>query len=105
MQKVVFENSVDEAMSLLDGGAINVMNFGQVSYYNINEIIEWIGDIDINIDKVLGIRTFWALQQNNEIKYDPIWQEKMFEVEMKVCDINEYVNISFYNHIFLKKVC
>jgi len=33
MQKVVFENSVDEAISLLNGGACNAAYFGQVNYY------------------------------------------------------------------------
>ena len=42
--------------------------FGQVNYYNINDIMEWIGDLDVNIEKVLGIRTFFALHPNNEIK-------------------------------------
>jgi len=102
MQKVVFENNVDEAISLLNGGAINVMNFGEVNYYNINELIDCVGD-DVKIEKVLGIRTFWALQQNNEIKNQPIWQEKMFEIEMNVSDIDDYKNISFFNHVLLKK--
>jgi len=44
------------------------------------------------------------LQQNNEIKYDPVWQEKMFEAEMKVSEIDDYINISFYNHILLRKL-
>lgn len=103
MQQVVLENSVDEAISLLNGGTISVMNFGQVNYYDINNVKEWISDRDINIEKVLGIRTFWALQQNNEMKYDSIWQEKMLEIEMKVSDINDYINISFFNHLLLKK--
>ena len=104
MQKAVFENNVDEAISLIDGGTANVMNFGQVDYYDTNDIRAWIGDIDVNIEKVLGIRTFFALHPNNEIRYDPIWQEKMFELEMKVSDIEDYINISFYNHILLKKL-
>jgi S-adenosylmethionine-dependent methyltransferase len=104
MQQVVLENSVDEAISLLNGGTINVMNFGQVNYYDMNDVKEWIGDIDVNIEKVLGIRTFWALQQNNEIKNDPIWQEKMLKIEMKVSDINDYIIISFFNHVLLKKI-
>jgi SAM-dependent methyltransferase len=103
MQKVVFENTVDEATALLDGGVAKVMNFGQVDYYDINDINDWIGGADISIEKILGVRTFWALQQNNEIKYDPIWQEKMFEIEMKVSSISDYINISFYNHVLLRK--
>lgn len=103
MQKVVFENNIDEALSLLDGGAINVMNFGAVHYYNPEDVMTWIGDQDIHIQKVLGLRTFWALQQNNDLKNAPSWQDKMFEIELKVCDCEEFVNISFFNHILLKK--
>ncbi|MBW9152185.1 class I SAM-dependent methyltransferase [Clostridium estertheticum] len=103
MSKVIFENDMDEAIRLLNGGVSNVANFGQVNYYNINDIRGWIGELDINIEKVLGIRTFFALHPNNEIRYDPIWQEKMFEVEMMVSDIEDYINISFYNHVLLKK--
>lgn len=105
MQKVVFENNVDEAISLLDGGAINVLNFGQVNYYDTNDMIEWIGDTGVNIEKVLGIRTFWGLQQNNDIKKELNWQDKMFEIEMKVSDIEDYKNISFFNHVLLRKSC
>ncbi len=101
MQKVVFENNIDEAIFLLDGGAINVINFGQVNYYNTKDIMEWAEDIAI--EKVLGIRTFWALQQNNESKNDPNWQEKMFEIEMKVSDLDNFINISFFNHVLLRK--
>lgn len=56
---------------------------------------------DIHIQKVLGLRTFWALQQNNDLKNNPSWQDKMFEIELKVCECEEYINISFFNHILL----
>ena len=104
MQQVIQENSVNEAISLLNGGITNVMIFGQVNYYDMKDVKEWIGDKNINIEKVLGIRTFWSLQQNNEIKNDPIWQEKILEIEMKVSNINDYINISFFNHVLLKKI-
>jgi len=104
MAKAVFENNIDEAIALLEGEAATAMNFGQVNYYDINDVIEWIDDLDINIERVLGIRTFLGLYSNNEVKYDPTWQEKMFKLEMKVCDIEEYTNIAFYNHILLRKL-
>ncbi|GAA0126975.1 methyltransferase domain-containing protein [Clostridium senegalense] len=103
MQKAVFENSLDEAIYLLDGGRVKVMNFGEVNYYDINDIKQWIGDKDISIEKILGVRTFWGLQQNNDVKYRQDWQEKMYKLEMKVADIKDYLNIAFYNHIILRK--
>lgn len=104
MEKVVYENNVDEALYLLDGGIVNLPEFGQVNYYDISDILEWISDMNITIEKVLGVKTFWALQQNHELKNQPDWEEKMFEVEMKVCNISEYINISYFNHVLLKKI-
>ncbi|WP_157450954.1 class I SAM-dependent methyltransferase [Clostridium sp. ATCC 25772] len=103
MQKAIFENNLDEAIYLLDGGRVKVMNFGEVNYYDINDIKQWIGDKDISIEKTLGVRTFWGLQQNNDVKYGQDWQEKMYKLEMKVADIKDYLNIAFYNHIILRK--
>ena len=104
MQKVVFENNLDAAIMLLDGGIAEAAYFGKVDYYELNDIKEWIGCLDINIERVLGIRTFYALHSNNEIKYDTNWQERMFELEVKVSDIRDFINISFFNHILLKKI-
>lgn len=103
ISKVIFENNLDEAIRMLAGGESNAAYFGYINYYNISDIREWIGDLDINIEKVLGIRTFFALHPDNEIRYDPVWQKKMFEIEMKVSDISDYVNIAFYNHVLLRK--
>lgn len=104
MSKVIFENNMDEALMLLNGEASNAAYFGQINYYDMNDIREWIGDLGVNIEKIFGVRTFFALHPNNEFKYDPIWQEKMFELEMKVSNIKDYINISFYNHVLLKKI-
>ena len=103
MSKIVFENELDEATRLLDGGASSAAYFGPINYYSLDDIREWIGGLNINIEKVVGIRTFFALNQNNDIRYDSIWQDKMFEIEMKVSDMDEYKHISFYNHISLRK--
>lgn len=104
MSKVIFENNMDEALRLLNDGTSSAAYFGNINYYNIKDIREWIGDLDIDIEKVLGVRTFFALHPNNEIRYDPIWQKKMFQIEMKVSDISDYVNIAFYNHVLLRKI-
>lgn len=79
------------------------MNFGAVHYYEMSELLDWIKPHHLFIQKTLGVRTFWGLQQNNDIKTDSIWQDKMFEIEMKVCELEEYTNISFFNHILLQK--
>lgn len=104
IQKIAFENNLDQAISLLNGGESSAAFFGQINYYTTDEIIDWTDFKDISIEKVLGIRTFYALNSSiNEVRFDPIWQDKMFELEMKVCDIDDYKNIAFFNHILLRK--
>lgn len=103
MAKAIFENNLDETVRLLNDEVCSAAYFGQINYYTLTDIKEWICDLDINIEKVLGIRTLFGLHPNNEMRYDPIWQDKMFEIEMKVSNIEEYRNISFYHHVLLRK--
>jgi S-adenosylmethionine-dependent methyltransferase len=103
MQKVVFENNIYEAVSLFDGNSLEVLNFGHDNYYTIDDITQWLNNTDVSIEKKYGVGTFFVLQQNNKIKYDKTWMEKMFMVEMKASDIDEYKNIAFFNHIVLTK--
>ena len=103
MAKAIFENNLDETVRLLNDEVCSAAYFGQINYYTLTDIKEWIGDLYLNIEKVLGIRTLFGLHPNNEMRYDPIWQDKMFEIEMKVSNIEEYRNISFYHHVLLRK--
>lgn len=49
------------------------------------------------------MRTFWDMQQNQEIHKDIEWQENMLEMELRVSDLDEYKNIAFFHHLILKK--
>lgn len=102
MQKVVFENNIDEAISILEGGEASTQSFGTISYYDDEAIIEW--NDSFHLEEVLGVRTFWGLQQNNEPKKESNWQEKMLEVEMKVSKMKEYRNIAFFHHLLMRKL-
>jgi len=57
----------------------------------------------IGLEKILGIRTFWDLQQNQEIQKDKAWQEQMLGMELKVSDLEEYKSISSFHHVILRK--
>ena len=46
------------------------------------------GVLTPKIRKTLGMRTFWDLQQNQEIHKDADWQEKMVEIELRVSDMD-----------------
>lgn len=101
MQMVVLLNDFDHANSLLDGNDGMTSEFGEIHYYNDNNISEWCADLEII--KTMGIRTFWDLQQNQEIQEDPQWQRKMMDVELRVCDMKEYQDIAFFHHLIIRK--
>ncbi|MCI8600157.1 MAG: methyltransferase domain-containing protein [Oscillospiraceae bacterium] len=97
MQKVVFEQALDEAKSLLGGGAICVRNFGEVHYYP-PKALERQG---LSIKEIQGIRIFWALQPYDESKKEKAWQDRIFEIEQLVCREEPYKSIAMFQHVFL----
>lgn len=101
MQKVVFENNIDEALKILDGKESKAQYYGTIRYYNIEELISRCEDLEIS--EYFGIRTFWALQQNNEMKFENQWEEKMFEIECRVFKQPEFREVAFYHHVLLRK--
>lgn len=101
MQKVVFENALDEAKALLEGGSMEVRNFGSVYYYEPQQLEAW--GSGLSIQRTLGIRIFWALQAYDESKKEAAWQDRIFEIEKMVCDQHPYKDIAFFQHILLQK--
>lgn len=102
MQMVVLLNDFDSANSLLDGNDGMTSKFGAIHYYEDSDIEKWCAKLKIT--KTLGMRTFWDMQQNQDIHKEKDWQEKMIEVEMRVSDMEEYKNIAFFHHLFIEKV-
>ena len=101
MHKAVFENNVDEAMSLLSGEKAMSQTFGTINEYGLEELQDCITDKFV-LDKIYGIRTFYGIQPNS-FKGSPDWEEKMFELESAVEDNPVYANIAFFQHVILKR--
>ena len=101
MQMVVLLNDFESAHSLLDGNDGMTSKFGAIHYYEDTDIEKWCDNLQIT--KTLGIRTFWDMQQNQDIHKDIHWQQKMIEMEMRVSDMEEYKNIAFFHHLILEK--
>lgn len=101
MQMVVLLNDFEQAYSLLDGNDGVTSQFGAIHYYADADIEKWCPDL--KIVKTLGMRTFWDMQQNQEIHKDADWQDKMIEMEMRVSELDEYRNIAFFHHLFITK--
>ena len=101
MQMVVLLNNFDEANNLLDGHNSNAQQFGTINYYNNSDITNWCNGLVLQ--QTYGLRTFWDLQQNQEIQKDTEWQRKMIKIEMKVSQNPDFQRIAFFHHLIFEK--
>ena len=99
MQAVVFSNDVDQALDLLNGNEFKSVSFSQGTTYTIDESLEM---SKMKLENYQAIRTFYSLQMN-EVKTKDNWLEKMTEMELAVCDLYPYKDISFLQHVWLVK--
>lgn len=101
MQMAVLLNEFGKVNDLLDKKDGMSSEFGVIRYYDDSDIVKWCEGL--NVEKVYGIRTFWDLQQNQEIQEDAEWQEKMLQIEIRVSEIEEFRAIAFFHHLILTK--
>lgn len=101
MQMLVLLNNFEHANELLEGKNGQAQQFGTINYYEDTEILKWSNEF--KIERNLGMRTFWHLQQNQDIQKNKKWQEEMLEVELKVSELEEYKAISSFYHVILRK--
>ena len=101
MQMVVLLNNFDEANDLLDGHNSSAQLFGTINYYADSNIAEWCDGFALQ--ESYGLRTFWDLQQNQEIQKDDEWQKKMIGIEMRVSQNPDFQRIAFFHHLIFEK--
>ena len=101
MQMVVLLNNFEHANELLAGENGHAKQFGIINYYEDTEILKWSDKFEL--EKILGMRTFWDLQQNQEIQKDKEWQEHMLKMELKVSELEQYKAIASFHHVILRK--
>ena len=102
MQKVVFENKIDEAIDLIEDKAATSVNFGKINEYSLHDLEKYTADL-YNIHKVYGVRMFFGLQRN-EFKAEPEWMQNMFRFECAVEETSQFRDIAFFHHVILKKL-
>lgn len=101
MQMAVLLDDFEKVNSLLDGEDSMAAKFGAIRYYDDSDVIKWCPEL--YIEKNNGIRTFWDLQQNQEKHSDEEWQEKMMQLEMRVSEMQDFINVAFFHHLIIKK--
>lgn len=101
MQMSVLLNDFSKAKNILEGGNSFSATYGEIKYYQDEDISSWCSSLQL-VNK-FGIRTFFDLQQNQEIQKEEKWQKEMIELEEKVSQIPSFYNISFFHHLIYKK--
>jgi SAM-dependent methyltransferase len=100
----VFWNDPQKASSLLDPHANDKSSYLGTQYiYSNSDIESWVKNHGGNIDKVCGMRSFWALGQDNSVKYTNEWYNNMLKLEKEAADIAEYRQTAFFNLLLIKK--
>lgn len=101
MQKAVFEYKIDEAFKLLKNENLESANFGVIHEYDDRELENYCEGI-FNIEKVYGLRIFFALQRN-ELKTGEDWFKNMYRLECEAEEVPSFRDIAFFHHIILKR--
>ena len=99
LQSVVLDNDIETTLGLLEGEDFKSLSFDQGKVYSLEDLEKM---SQLTIDNYLAIRGFYSLQPNH-FKTEEGWLEKMTQMELAVADLKPYKDISFLQHVWLKK--
>ena len=99
LQSVVLNNDIETALGLLEGEDFKSLSFAQGKIYSMADLEKM---SQLTIDHYLAIRSFYSLQPNH-FKTEKGWLEKMTQMEPAVCDLKPYKDISFLQHVWMRK--
>ena len=102
MGSAVLGNDPQAALDLLNDVKEDSM-FGDRSVYSNEWLVETLSE-NMKLTDTYGIRAFFGLSSNNEIKYTDEWYEPMLELESKASSMEEFKKIAFFNHLIFKAV-
>lgn len=99
----VFSDDPAAALELLSCSDNADTMFGRRDTYSNEYLIAQCRQMGLSMEKRFGIRTFFALSTNDEVKFTNEWYDNMLELEMKTCRLDLYKDIAFFNHLLFKK--
>ena len=101
----VFKNDPKKALSLLDVNANDKSNYLGTQYIYSNDYITALASkYDGKNKEIFGMRAFYALGQDNTVKYTDEWYSSMVALEKSVSVIDEYKNAAFFSHLLFEKI-
>ena len=102
MFSAVLADDPKAALELLDPDHTQDSPFGTRNMYSNESLISRLGD-GMKLVETYGIRAFFGLSSNNEIKYTEEWYNAMLELEARAAAMDEYRKIAFFHHLIFQK--
>ena len=102
MTYAVLNDNPKAALELLNKDHAEDSMFGSRSVYS-NEYLAAFFSGRLVPAAAFGLRTFYGLSSNNEIKFSDEWYQSMLELETKAGTMDEYRRIAFFNHLIFRK--
>ncbi len=102
MSYAVLNDDPGAALGLLTGGAAEGSAFGDRQVYD-NSLLTDVLSGEMELVQTCGVRTFFGLSSNNEVKYNSEWYSSMLELETRAGTMDEYKRTAFFNHLIFRK--
>lgn len=102
MFSAVLADDPKTALELLDPDHTQDSPFGTRNMYSNESLVSRLGD-GMKPVETYGIRAFFGLSSNNEIKYTEEWYNAMLELETRAATMDEYRKIAFFHHLIFQK--
>lgn len=104
LANAVFADNPKAAIELLENQFDDNENmFGNRDTYSNDYLISTLKKFNLSPINIYGIRTFFALSSNDDVKYTDEWYNNMLELEIKASSIEEFKKIAFFNHLIFRK--
>jgi len=101
MGSAVLADDPQAALDLLNEVPEDSM-FGNRSVYSDELLTEALSQ-EMTHSETFGIRAFFGLSSNNEIKSKKEWYQPMLELEIKASTMDEFKKIAFFHHLVFRK--
>ena len=98
----VMADDPQAALDLLND-TVETSMFGKRTVYT-NEYLDQCFSGRMKLTESFGIRAFYGLSSNNEIKYTDEWYQAMLALETKASTMEEFRKVAFFNHLLFTRV-
>ncbi|MBQ3004098.1 MAG: class I SAM-dependent methyltransferase [Clostridia bacterium] len=98
-----FSDAPADALALLQSGGGGESAFGKRGTYDNAFLDAFAEQNALTHGGFFGIRAFFALSTNSEVKYTETWYNDMLALELHTDEIDAFRNIAFFHHLVYQK--